>query len=1687
MTTEDVRLPFPGLRAFNRDESDLFFGRDGAVNEMVDKLAETRFLAVVGASGTGKSSLVRTGLLDGLELGLHPAGSDWAFAIMTPGGQPLGNLACALCQVTDPDGGHVDRHDDPFGPAALLEGRLRRGPQGLVEWRAEVALDAEMNVLILVDQFEELFRFATYADREDAEAFVNLLVAAVEDASSRIQVVITMRSEFLGACALIPGLAERLNHGAYLTPRMTREECRKAIIGPARLVGAEIESALVTRLLNDIASFAPWEGGDSDHLRTLARRADQLPVMQHLLNRLWSHASAGGDGRVTVRLEDYETLGGLGGALDAHGADVLAGIDPDRRLVVERIFRALVVGTTVADAIRRPLALNDLADEVGEPLDTVAALVDRFRANDCNFLRPSPPLPIHPDTVIDISHESLIRQWSTLSDWVMEEARAARYWRRLENAAERYVAGEDELLSGLALQNLLQWWKDAALGPHWAKRYAKDYDKTIRYLEESERAEVAREDAKTARARHERRRLQKWLAGVSVLALVASASAGWGWVQQEAAGEAWRKAAELSEKFGTDLVARLDGDVRTEWGTTHDLIGNMEEVMDELSSGGERGRRALAEPRALFYLRSVKTLLARGSYGESYYYAQDLHRILEAQSKAWTPPDPLANDMDLAIAESARRNGRFDDARAHLDRVADRLEASSLHDADWYASTAELLSERVALHKQKWFVSQQLGHFDELVRHTDAALTWLSDPQPPDTSEAVQHDAIRRIASAAAEGAFATVPVLFFAGVEARGRPQAEEMVQYGKRLVDEVSEIDGGDDVSFRKLEARWQLIRAWFENNFVDDDQAALNYSDNAVFALEKLAAEDSGNLETRALLAEALVRRAEYAVALGNTNRAAADIAAARALIHALRTTVADPTITFWPAGLLFWSETRLHESEGDDQAYLAAAERFLAWVQYNLGTDHAELVRALRGRIMGAWVALRSFDGDARSPLDLRDIIDFALENFDERDLAADDRYMVVRDRGYIFRRIFELGPSRLGEEHWLRWTQEGIDEAEHLIQENGTAENIMNLVNLLIGRERGRLEELGSEFSEGIPREVVERLQLAVKQRSLDASDFNDLLYYVWHVINLVDSHSSFDRHLPMLQAIADMLVAESLTEQWSDEDNSRNVSFLVTALKAVTNSLTPSDETEDNPAVRETVTALETLITHILAAKEVEVDATAAEDASEQGPQLVEESPFTEGAKESQNLRELGSRDAGWAFGPVYDGGWRTLEGSEFEEAKDTLAGALPEQELNAVHYIRQVYLPFYENGRLLDVQYSGVRSDGGQQTSFTGLKSFIVNNAGVFELNGTSPPIHNANAKGPLHLEDAQTVAAYIRFFTTFVNGEDGAFQIVEHTDDIAWKATASPSQVASAAAAVRPLVVWPSEEEPGAWRATAAVHYASHILHSGFLVRPGGMMEMVEDQPVTGELSTRVLRIADRAQGRGPRTFGLSVGDGDEDSSMGAVNLASLGVHPIPTFDEEVRQALIRSYEMPPESGAALRDEYLAQLDHDSVIKAICTCTLPSIVSVLASHAQTQQTTSVAVRALEALEQRAQDDDVPPERRAAILGSVSFNSVFVKRFDEARVAAENALALDSSQRWIETNLAHALMFLGEIEAADALYLGNRGLKVHDGQVLWEDAVLDDFKKLREVGLHHPHMAKVESALRGVAVRPAPPASTDE
>ena len=568
-----ITNPFPGLRPFETEEYRLFFGREGQADELVARLSRSRFLAVVGTSGSGKSSLIRAGLMPALRGGMMKgAGSGWRIGVMRPGGNPIGNLAAELARkevLSEAGMGLSDEEAE-----AVIEATLRSGSLGILNVAREARLGEHEKLLVVVDQFEELFRFRATQESgsgDEASAFVKLLLEAAQQRELSIYIVLTMRSDFLGDCAQFQGLPEAINDGQYLIPRMTRDERRFAVTGPVGVTRGKISEPLINRLLNDV--------GDNP---------DQLPILQHALMRTWEHWQANRRDGEPIGLEHYEAIGTMSDALSRHADEAFNELPDDRsRKIAEVLFKALSERGVDNREIRRPTRLDTICKITGASVPEVIRVIDVFRGGGRSFLMPPVGTELHADSVIDISHESLIRNWQRLKVWVNEEAQSVRIYRRVAETAVLHREGSEGLMQEPALSFALDWRDKSHPTPAWGERYHPDFETAMTYLEQSR---IAREERLAAEEKHQQeqierdkreleqtklfvaqqaraaRRMRVLLFAMCVILLLSIATAAFAWTQRTSALQS-REAADLARKNAEASAAaarRAEEDARAQ-------------------------------------------------------------------------------------------------------------------------------------------------------------------------------------------------------------------------------------------------------------------------------------------------------------------------------------------------------------------------------------------------------------------------------------------------------------------------------------------------------------------------------------------------------------------------------------------------------------------------------------------------------------------------------------------------------------------------------------------------------------------------------------------------------------------------------------------------------------------------------------------------------------------------------------------------------------------------------------------------------------------------------------------------------------------------------------------------------------------------------------------------------------------
>lgn len=473
--------PFPGLRPFGIEESHLFFGREGQSEEVLQYLAENRFVAVVGSSGSGKSSLMYCGLVPILYGGfITEAGSRWRIITTRPGNDPVSNLADALVESESADNA---TEEDTFINRNITRTILRTSSQGLVEAVKMLKKPDYENILIMVDQFEELFRFKQgVGDNEafnESESFVKLLVEAVQQREAPIYIILTMRSDYIGDCSQFQELTELINLSNYLIPQMTREDFKNAITGPVAVGGGKIDSNLVQQLLNDI--------GDNP---------DQLPILQHALMRTWEHWTNSGHINNPVGIEDYEAVGKMEKALSEHANEAFDELSPNEKVICATMFKSLTERGADNRGIRRPTRFSNLMSIAGATNEELTNVVNTFRKAGRSFLTPSYELGVSEKSVIDISHESLMRVWTRLKSWVDEESNSVQMYSRLSEAAGMYQEGKTSLWRPPDLHLAISWRNSQKPTLEWARRYNPAFERAMVFLDTSEKEFKAEEQNK---------------------------------------------------------------------------------------------------------------------------------------------------------------------------------------------------------------------------------------------------------------------------------------------------------------------------------------------------------------------------------------------------------------------------------------------------------------------------------------------------------------------------------------------------------------------------------------------------------------------------------------------------------------------------------------------------------------------------------------------------------------------------------------------------------------------------------------------------------------------------------------------------------------------------------------------------------------------------------------------------------------------------------------------------------------------------------------------------------------------------------------------------------------------------------------------------------------------------------------
>lgn len=493
--------PYKGLRAFQQADADDFFGRDVLTLSILRRLQEpvnnSRFLAVVGPSGSGKSSVVKAGVIPELRRGAFPKSDKWFVVEMLPGIDPMEELEAALLRIA-------------VNPPDSLLGQLNADERGLLRAVKRV-LPEDTELLIVIDQFEELF---TLVDDLDVRShMMNSIYAAVTDPRSPVRIIVTLRADFYDRPLLYPQFGELMRARTEVVLPMNTEELERAITGPARRAGLHIEEGLTTTIVADINE-----------------QPGALPLLQYALTELFERRN-----KPYLTLEAYNEIGGTMGALARRADELYEGLDEDGQEISRQIFLRLVTLGEGAEDTRRRCLLSELLS-LGNDSEEISMIIDAFgRYRLLTFDRD----PVSRTATVEVAHEALIRQWGRLRIWLNESRDDLRTHRRLNATAEDWRHSNHDpsyLARGMRLQQFETWLDSAKISLNDLER--EYLDASIQARQHHDDLERARELRETELEMRSRNRLRALVAVMSVAALLSFVLAVYALNQQQRAENA---------------------------------------------------------------------------------------------------------------------------------------------------------------------------------------------------------------------------------------------------------------------------------------------------------------------------------------------------------------------------------------------------------------------------------------------------------------------------------------------------------------------------------------------------------------------------------------------------------------------------------------------------------------------------------------------------------------------------------------------------------------------------------------------------------------------------------------------------------------------------------------------------------------------------------------------------------------------------------------------------------------------------------------------------------------------------------------------------------------------------------------------------------------------------------------------
>ncbi|ELR71202.1 Peptidase C14, caspase catalytic subunit p20 [Fulvivirga imtechensis AK7] len=517
--------PFPGLRPYGKEECQYYYSYGYRTDDVLSRLRANKFLTLVGEPGSGKASLVNCAIIPTLMEGFAgKGGNEWNYITLRPGTNPLKNLAQALAHSkVFLKGGKIEPNF-----ADQLEEALRENVQGLLQVFEKYRLEEEHNLLIVIDDFEDIFAYQElYVNPEDTLLFINLILKFIRRSNFPVYIVISLSSDFLSESSQYPGLPEMINDSQYMLPKMDGTLLRKVLAHAFTSSGIRADQELINTIVHDFSTFQ-------------ANNYQLQYVLKSMVD-LWLGEAQNADKVLGVKY--YDKAGGLDKAIERTAESIYSKLTKKQKRICTYLFRCVTLSGE--NSRTRAVVVEDVSQIAKCNVEEVVEVINYFgyeqlelieviesydieeRLDSLDELLNNPFSLVNRYSKITLRNIELVECWSRLKRWVEEENKSADIYLRLVNSALLHRQGKKGFFMNPELEAALDWYRRENPGEAWAARYEPNFTDAVEYLFASEqnhqhqlRQERLRQEQKVKRDKQFR-----WV--LIIASIISLALAGW--------------------------------------------------------------------------------------------------------------------------------------------------------------------------------------------------------------------------------------------------------------------------------------------------------------------------------------------------------------------------------------------------------------------------------------------------------------------------------------------------------------------------------------------------------------------------------------------------------------------------------------------------------------------------------------------------------------------------------------------------------------------------------------------------------------------------------------------------------------------------------------------------------------------------------------------------------------------------------------------------------------------------------------------------------------------------------------------------------------------------------------------------------------------------------------------------------